>query len=75
MKYWFWKFLFILPFLLFPIKSFAVQVDIKDISDDKYFQAVHKELVGAVKKVSSMRPDNPLRNIGYVVGILRKENF
>ena len=25
----------------------------------------------AVKKVSSMRPDNPLRNIGYVVGILR----
>ena len=27
----------------------------------------------AVKKVSSMRPDNPLRNIGYVVGILRNE--
>ncbi len=29
----------------------------------------------AVKKVSYMRPDNPLRNIGYVVGILRKEKF
>ena len=27
----------------------------------------------AVKKVSLMRPDNPLRNIGYVVGILRHE--
>jgi len=29
----------------------------------------------AVKKVSKMRPDNPLRNVGYVVGILRKEKF
>ena len=27
----------------------------------------------AVQKVSKMRPDNPLRNVGYVVGILRKE--
>jgi hypothetical protein len=30
-----------------------------------------KNVAKAVKKVSSMRPDNPLRNIGYVVGILR----
>ncbi|MDO8603511.1 MAG: phospholipase D-like domain-containing protein [Candidatus Omnitrophota bacterium] len=37
-------FIFILPFLLFPIKSFAIQVDIKDISDDKYFQAAHEAL-------------------------------
>jgi len=29
----------------------------------------------AIKKVSKMRPDNPLRNVGYVVGILRKEKF
>ncbi len=28
----------------------------------------------AVRKVSKMRPDNPLRNVGYVVGILRKED-
>ena len=27
----------------------------------------------AVQKVSKMRPDNPLRHVGYVVGILRKE--
>ncbi|MDO8603510.1 MAG: hypothetical protein Q7O04_06670 [Candidatus Omnitrophota bacterium] len=32
-----------------------------------------KNVANAVKKVSSMRPDNPLRNIGYLVGILRKE--
>jgi len=38
------KFLFIFPFLLFPIKSFAIQADIKDISDDKYFQAAHEAL-------------------------------
>ena len=27
----------------------------------------------AIKKVSKMRPDNPLRNVGYIVGILRNE--
>lgn len=27
----------------------------------------------AVEKVSKMRSDNPLRNVGYIVGILRKE--
>jgi len=47
LKYSSLKFLFILPFLLFPIKSFAVQVDIQDISDDKYFQAVHNRLASA----------------------------
>ncbi|MDO8603506.1 MAG: hypothetical protein Q7O04_06645 [Candidatus Omnitrophota bacterium] len=29
----------------------------------------------AVEKVSKMRTDNPLRNVGYVVGILRNEIF
>ncbi|MDP2922989.1 MAG: hypothetical protein Q8O30_04635 [Candidatus Omnitrophota bacterium] len=37
-----------IPFLLFPIKSFGVQVEIKDISDDKYFQAVHVRNIGYV---------------------------
>jgi len=36
-----------LPLILFPINSFAIQADIKDISDDKYFQAVHDQLTGA----------------------------
>jgi len=40
-------FIFILSFLLFPISSFAVPADIKDISDGKYFQAVHDQLSGA----------------------------
>lgn len=31
------------------------------------------DVLKAVQKVSKMRPDNPLRNVGYVVGIFRKE--
>jgi len=33
--------------VLCPYYSFSIQVDIQDISGDKYFQAVHEELTGA----------------------------
>jgi len=64
LKYSSLKFLFIFPFLLFPITSFAVPADIKDISDDKYFQAVHEALSKSKDSIYiamyeiSMEPDN-----------------
>ena len=63
MSHSFLKFLIILLVLSFPVTSFAIQVDAKDISDDKYFQAVHEELAIAKDSIYiamyeiSMEPD------------------
>jgi len=50
---------------LFPINSFAIPVDIQDISDDKYFQAAHEALSNAKGSIYmamyeiSIEPDKP----------------
>ena len=47
LKYSFLRILFIPLILLFTAASFAIPVDIQDISDDKYFRAVHEKLSAA----------------------------
>ena len=63
MRYSSLKFLLIFLILSFPAAGLAIQVDAKDISDDKYFKAVHEELSSAKGSIYiamyeiSMEPD------------------